>query len=297
MPNLGVFLEGHAGDLLLVDRKGREPERIEQPALTIVVTIQPQVLLDIARRPVLSGRGLLARVLYCLPPDTVGFRRVKVDTVPDDVRGACHRQVKALALSLAEWTGPAVLMLTSEARRLLSGYQEEIEPRLRASGGDLADLRDWASKLAGAVTELPRPGMDRVLSRVDLIWAPDAAPHHVIYGMSGSGKTTLIKELLGLCEQARVLILDPKPAADPVWDGPAGQPERWGRPVTGIGPRFSHEGEPGGGPFGFWYRLTGGPDRADTARRFASALSIAAAEGHCVLVLDDVRETCRQGGC
>jgi hypothetical protein len=154
VPNLGVFLKGHAGDLLLVDRKGREPERIEAPALTIVVTIQPQVLLDIARRPVLRGRGLLARVLYCLPPDTVGYRRVEVETVPDDVRAAWHRQVKALALSLADWTDPAVLMLTPEARKLLAEYQEEIEPRLRASGGDLAELRDWASKLAGAAVRL-----------------------------------------------------------------------------------------------------------------------------------------------
>ena len=154
VPNLGVFLKGHAGDLLLVDRKGREPERIEQPALTIVVTIQPQVLLDIARRPVLRGRGLLARVLYCLPPDTVGYRRIEVETVPEDVRTAWHRQVKALALSLADWTDPAVLMLTPEARKLLAGYQEEIEPRLRASGGDLAELRDWASKLAGATMRL-----------------------------------------------------------------------------------------------------------------------------------------------
>jgi replicative DNA helicase len=154
LPNLGVFLKGHAGDLLLVDRKGREPERIERPALTIVVTIQPQVLLDIARRPALRGRGLLARVLYCLPPDTVGFRRVQVDDVPDEIRSAWHGQVKALALSLAEWTDPAVLLLTPEARQQLSGYQEEIEPRLRASGGDLADLRDWASKLAGATVRL-----------------------------------------------------------------------------------------------------------------------------------------------
>jgi hypothetical protein len=154
VPNLGVFLKGHAGDLLLVDRKGREPERIEKPALTIVVTIQPQVLLDIARHPALRGRGLLARVLYCLPPDMVGFRRVEVDTVPDEVRSNWHGQVKALALSLADWTDPAVLMLTPESRKLLAEYQVEIEPRLRAQVGDLADLRDWASKLAGAAVRV-----------------------------------------------------------------------------------------------------------------------------------------------
>ena len=141
---------------------------------------------------------------------------------------------------------------------------------------------------------LPEASLDRVLRRVDAIWGPEAAPHHLIYSMTGGGKTTLIKDLLSLCERERVLILDPKPAADPVWDGPAGQPWRWGRPVTGIGPMFGHEGEPGGGPSGLWYRLTGAPDRADTARRFAAALSIAAAEGHVVLVADDVREICRQ---
>jgi replicative DNA helicase len=154
VPNIGVFLKGHAGDLLLVDRKSREPERIEAPALTIIVTIQPQVLSDIAQRPVLRGRGLLARVLYSLPPDLVGYRRIDVETVPDAVRAAYGAQVKTLALSLADWTDPAVLVLTPEARKLLREYQEEIEPRLRAYTGDLADLRDWASKLAGATVRI-----------------------------------------------------------------------------------------------------------------------------------------------
>ena len=154
VPNIGVFLKGHAGDLLLVDRKSREPERIESPALTIIVTIQPQVLRDIAQRPILRGRGLLARVLYSLPRDLVGYRRIDVDPVPDEVRADYAGQVKALALSLAEWTDPAVLVLTPEARKLLREYQEEIEPRLRAYTGDLADLRDWASKLCGATVRL-----------------------------------------------------------------------------------------------------------------------------------------------
>jgi energy-coupling factor transporter ATP-binding protein EcfA2 len=142
--------------------------------------------------------------------------------------------------------------------------------------------------------DIPAVPLERVLRRVDHIWGPEMAPHHLLFGMSGSGKTTLIKSLLGLCRDDRVLILDPKPAADPVWDGPPGEPYQWGKPVTAITPMFGYAGEAGGGPASMWYRLTGGPDRADTARRFGAALAIVAAEGHTVLILDDVRETCRQ---
>jgi hypothetical protein len=144
------------------------------------------------------------------------------------------------------------------------------------------------------VITLPRAGLERVLDRVATIWAPDAAPHHLVFGQTGSGKTTLIKALLGLCEYERVLILDPKPHADPVWDGPPEDPHRWGKPVTAIGPRFGYEGEPGSGPARLRFRLLGSPDRDETRRRFADALGTVAAEGHTVLVLDDVRETCRQ---
>jgi len=138
---------------------------------------------------------------------------------------------------------------------------------------------------------LPSVPAGRVLDRVATIWHPESAPHHLVYGMTGAGKTTLIKALLGLCRHERVLILDPKPHPDPVWGEPGDL--RWGRPVTEVTPMFGSDRD-GGGPAGLWYRLAGSPDRAVTARRFAAALSIVAAEGHCVLVLDDVREITRQ---
>jgi len=144
------------------------------------------------------------------------------------------------------------------------------------------------------MTALPEVPLARVLRRVDSIWSPEQAPHILAYGQTGSGKTTLIKALLGLCPHERVLILDPKPHADPVWDGPPGDPDQWGAPVTAMTGRFGFGGQRGGGPHGLWYRLVGSPDRGETARRFAAALATVAAEGHCILVLDDVRETCRQ---
>src|SRR5829696_6634709 len=71
-PNLGVYLKGHAGDLLKVDRRGRPPEYVERPCLTIGLAVQPEVLRGLASRPGFGGRGLLARFLYSLPPSLVG---------------------------------------------------------------------------------------------------------------------------------------------------------------------------------------------------------------------------------
>ena len=68
-PNLGVYLKGHAGDLLKVDRRGRPPEYVERPCLTIGLTVQPEVLQGLASRPGFRGRGLLARFLYSLPAE------------------------------------------------------------------------------------------------------------------------------------------------------------------------------------------------------------------------------------
>lgn len=143
------------------------------------------------------------------------------------------------------------------------------------------------------MTSLPEVPLDRVLARVDALWHPQNAAHHLVYGQTGAGKTTLVKALLGLCPYSRALILDPKPKADPVWDDADGDGGQWGKLVTSVAPMFG-SGREGGGPAGLWFRLAGTPDRAETARRFAEALGTVAAEGHCVLVLDDVREICRQ---
>lgn len=143
------------------------------------------------------------------------------------------------------------------------------------------------------MTSLPPAPLERVLRRVDAIWHPDTAPHHIVLGASGAGKSTLIKSLLGLCGHERVLILDPKPHPDQVWDGPQDAPHAWGKPVTEVAPMFGQARE-GGGPHGLWFRLSGTPDRDGTRQRFGAALATVAAEGHCVLVLDDVREITRQ---
>ena len=56
-PNLGVYLKGHAGDLLKVDRRGRPPEYVERPCLTIGLAVQPEVLRRAGRPARVPGPG------------------------------------------------------------------------------------------------------------------------------------------------------------------------------------------------------------------------------------------------
>jgi hypothetical protein len=159
-PNLGVYLKGHAGDLLKVDRRGRPPEYVERPCLTIGLAVQPEVLRGLASRPGFGGRGLLARFLYSLPASLVGRRQAGAPPVPATVADRYALELQALAASLATAAGPAandgpvLLVLDREAGDLLLSFERDLEPRLAASSGDLAHLAGWAAKLAGATCRL-----------------------------------------------------------------------------------------------------------------------------------------------
>jgi replicative DNA helicase len=144
--NLGVYLKGHAGDLLKVDRRGRPPEYIQRPCLTIGLTVQPEVLQGLAGRPGFRGRGLLARFLYSLPASLVGRRRPGAPPVPPVVADRYAVELQALANSFTTAPartsdeGPALLVLEPEAGELLLAFERDLEPRLAAGSGDLAHL-------------------------------------------------------------------------------------------------------------------------------------------------------------
>ena len=153
VPNPEVFLKGHAGDLLRVDRKGRPAEHIPNPALTLGLAVQPEVLRDIAHTPGFRGRGLLARILYSVPPNTVGHRHVGAPAVPDPVATTYHDTLRALTLSLADLPEPTTLALSPDADALMLHLEAELEPRL-AEDAELGHLADWASKLNGTIARL-----------------------------------------------------------------------------------------------------------------------------------------------
>jgi hypothetical protein len=153
IPSLEVFLKGHAGDLLRVDRKGRPAEHIDHPALTLGLALQPEVMRDIARIPGFRGRGLLARILYSLPENTVGRRRIGTPAVPGPIAAAYDRHLQNLVLTLAHTDQPHLLLLSRTANERVLDLERALEPRL-APHAELAHVTDWAAKLTGATTRI-----------------------------------------------------------------------------------------------------------------------------------------------
>lgn len=152
--NLEVYLKGHANDPLRVDRRGRASERVDRPALTVVVTVQPAVLREAGRNAQFRGRGLLDRFLYTVPRSMIGYRPTRTPALSDEVAGAYRDAVLQRAQTLdARPNPPLILRLDPDAVAVLDHWREDLE-RQQRRGEDLAGLRGWASKLGGATVRI-----------------------------------------------------------------------------------------------------------------------------------------------
>ena len=156
--NIGVFLKGHAGDTLRVDRIGRPPEYVPSPALTIGLCVQSEVIQGLSQKPGFRGRGLLGRFLYSLPKSTLGSRELDPPPIPARV---LHAYSQNLSVLLSKpWDKnendepcPIFLRLSPEANEIFNSLRRTWEPKLGA-GGELAGITDWASKLPGAIARI-----------------------------------------------------------------------------------------------------------------------------------------------
>lgn len=142
-PQFGVYLQGHSGDDLVVDRIGRPSVRVKRPALTCAYAVQPAVLRGLCENAIFRGRGLLGRFLYAVPASPVGSRRISPAPVPE----VLHRQYELLIRWLHGQDG-GELHLDMAATGARVAWESEIEAML-ADGGDMEAIRDWGSKLAG----------------------------------------------------------------------------------------------------------------------------------------------------
>ena len=153
-PALDIFLKGHSGDFVRVDRKSSASATLHRPIVTLGLAIQPAVLASIGKSRDMHGRGLLARFCYSLPTTLFGQRRIDPEPVPDAVRDAYAANLRSIAQSCYAHEGVATIRLDDEADGIFMGFQQALEPRLTPDEGDLDPIAEWASKLAGTVARI-----------------------------------------------------------------------------------------------------------------------------------------------
>lgn len=154
IPNLDLWLKGHSGDPVKVDRKNRPPEHIPRPAITLGLMMQPQLLTVASANQNLSERGLLARILFSFPASKLGRRDCNPSPVGDGIRTAYNKLVSTLARETWSWGAVvATLRLSDEANKAVLDLQQAVEPTL-AGDGELASLPAWGGKYIGAVVRI-----------------------------------------------------------------------------------------------------------------------------------------------
>ncbi|MEV0645532.1 YfjI family protein [Phytomonospora sp. NPDC050363] len=152
-PNLDPYLKGHAGSPMRVDRRGRDTEYIDKPALTVGVMIQPSVLRALGGNADLTGKGLVARFVITMPASYAGWRDPEAAPVPEAVADTYTRRMTALAMHFAEQSDAVTLTLAPDAQAVRAEWAQQVEVRLRP-GGDLRETPEWSAKLVGLTLRL-----------------------------------------------------------------------------------------------------------------------------------------------
>ena len=148
--NIDVFLKAHSGDDIRVDRIGRSSESIFNPALTVLLAVQPSVLSGMMSNGVFRGRGLTARFMYCMPQSMVGDRKYRTKPIPTEV-DRCYEILIRNLLQDGVPKIPELIQLSPEADSLLETFACEVEGKLKS---EYADIPDWGGKLVGAVLRI-----------------------------------------------------------------------------------------------------------------------------------------------
>lgn len=147
-PAIDVFLYGHSGDMMRINRKSRAREQINEPALTLGICTQPGTLADLAGIKGSIERGLFARFLYTIPDCRIGERDSDPPLRDRAIHAAYNANIEALASTMADLTEPWNLALDPAAYTLRVAISDDYEKRLRPDG-DLAALQDWGNKAVG----------------------------------------------------------------------------------------------------------------------------------------------------
>src|SRR5215217_7181254 len=95
-PSVELYLKGYSGGYYSSSRVGREGISLQDPAISMVLAIQPEVIRGISNQRALHGQGFFARYQYAVPPSALGSRISRPEPADDRAREAYDNLIKAL---------------------------------------------------------------------------------------------------------------------------------------------------------------------------------------------------------
>ncbi|TVR61844.1 MAG: DUF3987 domain-containing protein, partial [Candidatus Competibacteraceae bacterium] len=164
MRNLGLLNQLWDGKSLTIDRRSTESFTVRGARLTVALQVQEPTLREFFTRSgaLARGTGFFARFLVAWPESTQGMRQIDPNA-PDGPNtwphlAAFHRRIteileQPISMDKDGALTPPMLPLTLEAKAAWVEYHNAIESEL-ASGGELYDVRDVASKSADNAARL-----------------------------------------------------------------------------------------------------------------------------------------------
>lgn len=145
--SIDPLLKAYSGDRIQVDRKGRESEIIRDPALTMLLTVQDNVLAGLMGNEVFRGRGLTSRYLYCRPKSKMGHRHFDTPDLPHEVEAKYKQLMSALLeIPVPENALPQEICLSPEAYHHIETFFDWLEPQLV---DNLEHMEGWGAKFVG----------------------------------------------------------------------------------------------------------------------------------------------------
>lgn len=144
-PNIDIFLKGFSGESYTSHRVSGRVELLKEPLITLILMVQPTILMEALSNKEFRERGLMARFLYSMPGSKVGKRRYRTVAIDEKVRKEFHDLIDEL-LECQTWEHEKVIYLSDEADRLGEEFFNEIETTLYS---EYEEMGDWIGKLYG----------------------------------------------------------------------------------------------------------------------------------------------------
>lgn len=150
--NLDLFLQSYSGDVVRVDRGSRPPVLLNNPALSMGLTVQPDVVKSLTKRREFRGQGLLARFQFALPENNIGRRTLITVPIPEEVEQVYSQIISRLLNWPVTDEAPAI-KLCPEALSVWKQFQRSVEDGM-AAGGLFEHMQEYAGKLPGAAARI-----------------------------------------------------------------------------------------------------------------------------------------------